>query len=190
MTTCDERTLRTAREQYWAENDFGADGGDSLKWVTVKAFGIPFKIPNTEGRRRAVRVHDLHHVVTGYKTDLRGEAEIGAWELATGCFRRPAAFVLNLLVISFGFFLAPRRLVRAWARGRRSRNLYGVPYDDALLAQTVEATRRGLGLHPAPPPARATDAVGFGLAWLGSLPLLALPTAPLLALFVAVWWLL
>lgn len=190
MTTRDERTLREARAQYWAENNFGDDGGDSLKWITVKALGIPFKIPNTEGRRKAVRVHDLHHVVTGYKTDLRGEAEIGAWELATGCFRHPAAFVLNLLVISFGFFMAPRRLVRAWARGRRSKNLYAIPYDDALLDQTVEATRRRLGLDPEPAPARTKDAVGFGLTWLGSLPLLALPAAPLLALFVVAWWLL
>ena len=43
------------------------------------AFGpVRFAFPNTAGRVRAVRYHDLHHVVTGYATDWTGEAEIGA----------------------------------------------------------------------------------------------------------------
>ena len=84
-------TLGAARAAYYERNHFGADGGDSLDWLPVKMLGITFKIPNSEGRRRAVRFHDLHHVLTGYQTDFRGEAEIGAWELASGCLRWPAA---------------------------------------------------------------------------------------------------
>ena len=41
--------------------------------------------PNTDSRKRAVPLHDLHHILTGYKTDWMGEAEIGAWELRAGC---------------------------------------------------------------------------------------------------------
>ena len=109
----DQRTLRDARAQYWADNRFGADGGESQRWVTVKLLGIPLRFPNTEGRKRAVRVHDLHHVVTGYATDLRGEGEIAAWELVTGCRQFPAAVVLNLMAMALGLMLAPRRVLRA-----------------------------------------------------------------------------
>ena len=46
---------------------------------------MPF--PNSDARRRAVKVHDLHKVLTGYQTDIFGEVEIswvGAWgSLAT-----------------------------------------------------------------------------------------------------------
>lgn len=113
-------TLGAARADYYRANGFGDDGGDSLEWVPIKVLGLTLKIPNTDGRRRAVRIHDLHHVVTGYQTDLRGEAEIGAWELASGCLRWPAATVLNLFALAIGIVIAPRRVARAWARGRRT----------------------------------------------------------------------
>jgi ubiquinone biosynthesis protein Coq4 len=32
-----------------------------------------------------VRLHDLHHLVTGYPTDWKGELEISAWEIAGSC---------------------------------------------------------------------------------------------------------
>jgi hypothetical protein len=103
----DQPTMRTARAAYYRDNDFGDDGGDALTWVPIKLWKLTLKIPNSDGRRRAVRIHDLHHVVTGYATDLRGEAEIGAWELASGCLRWPAATVLNSFALAIGTALSP-----------------------------------------------------------------------------------
>lgn len=68
MTTYAEAlTIRDARAQYFAENGFG-DGGYTAKWVKLQAGPIPLFFPNTASRVRAVRFHDLHHVVTGYDT--------------------------------------------------------------------------------------------------------------------------
>ena len=78
-------TMREALDQYFRDNDFGEDGGYSADWVKLKIGPIPFAFPNTPARRRAVRFHDLHHFLTGYQTDWVGEAEIAAWEVATGC---------------------------------------------------------------------------------------------------------
>src|SRR5690242_5858525 len=142
----DTMTLGAARAAYYERNHFGADGGDSLDWAPVKMLGITFKIPNSEGRRRAVRFHDLHHVLTGYQTDFRGEAESGAWELASGCLRWPAATVLNLFALAIGIVLAPGRMARAWARGRHTRNLYREPGVDHLLPRPVGEMRSQLGL--------------------------------------------
>jgi hypothetical protein len=41
------------------------------------------RLPNSDARRKAVVLHDLHHVATGYKTDWTGEAEISAREIAS-----------------------------------------------------------------------------------------------------------
>jgi len=170
------QTLGAARAAYYEANHFGADGGDALEWVPIKVLGLTLKIPNSDGRRRAVRIHDLHHVVTGYQTDLRGESEIGAWELASGCLRWPAATVLNLFALGIGLVLAPGRLVRAWARGRHTRNLYGENGVEHLLPRRVCDVRTSLGLDAAPPRARLRDAVAvFALG----LPMLALMAAPL-----------
>lgn len=63
-----ETTLGAARSHYYEVNGFGSDGGDALEWVPLKVWKLTLKIPNTAGRRKAVRIHDLHHVVTGYQT--------------------------------------------------------------------------------------------------------------------------
>ncbi|HEU4614253.1 MAG TPA: hypothetical protein VFS15_19295 [Kofleriaceae bacterium] len=183
-------TLGDARSTYYRVNGFGDDGGDSLAWVPLKIWFFTIKIPNTDGRRRAVRIHDLHHVVTGYQTDLRGEAEIGAWELATGCLRWPAAFVLNLFALAIGIVIAPRRMARAWARGRRTHNLYGHDGVEDLLPRQLGDVRRELGLDAARPHVRLRDTIAVGLAALPALvvlaALVALPLAGIAALVHAI----
>jgi hypothetical protein len=171
-------TLGAARTAYYQQNGFGDDGGDSLNWVPLKLWKLTIKIPNTEGRRRAVRIHDLHHVLTGYETNWTGETEIGAWELASGCLRWPAATVLNLGALAIGLVIAPRRALRAWARGRHTGNLYQEDGVEHLLARSVEDTRRELALdQPAPRP-RVRDVVAMTAV---ALPMLAVVAAVALA---------
>ena len=73
-------TLRTALATYFEDNGFGKDGGYEDAWVDFELGPIPLPFPNSAGRKRAVRLHDLHHIVTGYATDTLGEFEISAWE--------------------------------------------------------------------------------------------------------------
>lgn len=174
-----ETTLDVARATYWEVNGFGADGGDSLEWVPLKLWKLTIKIPNTEGRRKAVRLHDLHHVLTGYDTTWTGEAEIGAWELASGCLRWPAATLLNLTILAIGIVIAPVRLARAWARGRQTRNLYAEDGVEHLLPRTVVAMRGELGLDRAVR-VRVRDVLGMALVALPALAIMAaIALAPL-----------
>lgn len=141
-----ETTLGAARAAYWQVNHFGDDGGDALEWVPTKVWKLTLEVPNTDGRRRAVRLHDLHHVLTGYQTTWTGEAEIAAWELASGCFRWPAATVLNTGALAVGLVIAPLRVARAWSRGRQTENLYGEDGVDHLLPCSVDGVRTTLDL--------------------------------------------
>jgi len=179
----DTMTLGEARSRYYEVNGFGPDGGDSLDWVPLQLWKLTIKIPNTDSRRRAVRIHDLHHIVTGYQTDLRGEAEIAAWELASGCLRWPAATILNLFALGLGILIAPRRLARAWARGRATTNLYTAETVDPLLPRHVAEVRAELGLAGPHPTVRVRDAVAMSLVALPPLlVLLAVVAAPLAAI--------
>jgi hypothetical protein len=140
-----ELTLRQARERYFESNNFPG-GGYEDRWVKVRVGFFPIWFPNIPSRKRAVRYHDLHHILTEYETTWRGEAEIGAWEVATGGAGAAAGWLLDLLAFAVGLAIHPRGVYRAFVRGRHSANLFRAKFDDALLAQGVGATRRELRL--------------------------------------------
>lgn len=166
--SADAILVRDARARYFAANGF-SDAGYRDRWVVGKLGPLPFAFPNTRARQRAIPLHDLHHVATGYATTLVGEAEIAAWELAGGCASYPAAWLLDTSVFAVGVVIAPRRVYRAFVRGRHSRTLYRTGWRDGLLALTVGELRRALALDRDPAPARWRDRAAFAarvaLAW-------------------------
>jgi hypothetical protein len=127
----------------------------------MRAGFVPIWFPNTVARVKAVRFHDLHHVLTEYPTTWRGEAEIGAWEVATGCAAHYQAWLLNLLAFAIGLVINPRGVYRAFMRGRRSRNLYRAKFSDELLARRVGDVRRELELDGAAAPHAPADRGAF-----------------------------
>lgn len=140
-------SVRESRGLYFTRAGFPADGGYGDRWVKLKAFGrVVLAFPNTKARLRSVRLHDIHHVLTEYDTTWAGEAEIGAWELASGCADHYAAWVLNSGAVAVGLLIAPRRTWRAFVRGRRSGNLYRRDYAESLLERTVGELRAELRL--------------------------------------------
>jgi hypothetical protein len=153
--------LVEARRQFFAAGGFDQDGGykKQVFWLGLKWFRVP--VPNTAGRVRAVRLHDLHHIATGYPTTWQGEAEIAAWELAGGCGAYLAAWVLNLYAFAVGIFIAPRALWRAFLRGRGCRNLYEIGFREESLQAPVGDLRWRLGLSDEPPAGSARAALAF-----------------------------
>ena len=147
--TNETQTVRQARAEYFRRAGFPPDGGDTQRWVVLRVAGFPiFAFPNIETRRRSVKLHDVHHVLTGYDTSWTGESEIGAWEIGSGCGKHWVAWYLNLNAMAIGFVIAPRRTWRAFRRGRRSGNLYGsASLDESLLDWTVADLRRAVGIR-------------------------------------------
>lgn len=183
-----ELTLRDARERYFALNNFPG-GGYEDRWIKVKVGAFPIWFPNVPSRKRAVRYHDLHHILTEYETTWRGEAEIGAWEVATGGAGAAVGWLLDLLAFAVGLVINPRGVYCAFVRGRHSANLFRAKFDDALLAQRVGATRRELRLND---DVRATinDQAAF-VAWsLASVATYVASIIVLLAPLVGAAWLL
>jgi hypothetical protein len=138
--------MREARDRYLADNGFTTETY-TARYVTVDfVFGSRVTFPNTRDRQRAIPLHDLHHVATGYGTDLAGEGEIGAWELAAGC-NTLVLYVLNGTVFLLGLVTHPVRTLRAFRHGMRQRTLYrdAITYDE-LLGLTVGELRARLGV--------------------------------------------
>ncbi len=162
----DGLSLRDARALYFAASGFD-EKVYADQWVKLRAGPIPLYVPNTRSRVRAVRLHDLHHVVTGYDTTWTGEGEIAAFELASGCADHYVAWSLNLCAFAVGVFLAPSPMLRAFRRGGHAKNLYRSSFDDSLLATTVGTMRHRLALDVDPGPAMAVDLARF-MVWSGA----------------------
>jgi hypothetical protein len=152
-------TVRRARDAYLAENGFTVDAYDA-KWTDGSFLGVKLSVPNTRKHRWAIMRHDLHHVATGYGTDLVGEAEISAWELRAA---RELGLYVSSIVLGgalLGVFRAPLRTLDAFRAGKQVRLLYRGPDSDeeyeALLNLTVGELRAlvgvpedGVARHPA-----------------------------------------
>jgi len=183
-------TLREARQRYFANNGFG-NGGYEDRWVKLQAGPIPIYLPNTAARVRSVKLHDLHHTATEYATTWTGEAEIGAWEIASDCADHYAAWVLNLQALAIGLAIAPRAVFRAFLRGRQTANLYRSVLTDTLLDETLGSLRARLGLDRPQQPATRADTIAFvGWSVLAVLTLAATALPLLLLLLALLAWLL
>ena len=157
-----EMTLGQARARYFELNNFGSDGGYEERWIKVKVWRFPIWLPNTAGRVRAVKLHDLHHVLTEYPTTWRGEAEISAWELGSGGLRKYyAGWILDILNLAQGLVVNPVGLYRGFMRGRRSKNLFSTQFTDEILTHRVGEYRQLLDLESVPEKPTLSDKLIF-----------------------------
>ena len=136
-----DESVLTARDRYLAENDLDTSSY-SASTLPVYVWRWTIRFPNPG----FLQYQDLHHVASGYRTGLVGEAEVSAYELRSG--NLTALITLLCIGAIFGaFFVAPRRVWRAWRRSRGTRTLLppAVPYE-SLLAMTVKELRQHLGI--------------------------------------------
>jgi len=119
------QTPREVLGKFYEDNHFDLDGGQESSSVKVKLTSwLHFHYPNYNARRKAVLKHDIHHLLTGYTTKLSGECEISAWEIGSGCRKYWAAFLLDTSGVMISLPINFRIALKAFARGRRTKNLY------------------------------------------------------------------
>ena len=137
--------IKDALPIYFKINDLG-DGGYEDKFFKIKLGSFYIPIPNTKSRLAAVKFHDIHHILTEYPATWKGEVQIGAWEIASGCGPYFAAWLLNFGSLAVGLVLYPKKLFNSFMAGRRiKKNLYyHTDYNDDLLNTLVGDLREEL----------------------------------------------
>ena len=148
MNTPNTLTVQQALSTFFEKNNLGEDGGLNKSWAWLKMgrFYIPF--PNPASRKKALMFHDIHHIVTGYESNWRGEVAISAWEVSGGCGEYGAAWVLDLWGFSLGLLVFQQRTFRAFIRGQRTRNLYHHTFThEQVLGMKIEEVQTALKLN-------------------------------------------
>ncbi len=179
---------------FYTKNNLGEDGGLSSSVVRIdvnKKFH--FYMPNYDARRKAVLWHDIHHLATGYSAaTFLGECEISAWEIASGCGKYWAAFIIDTSGVVLGCLINPRKIIQAYARGRRSTNLYHdtIPAEKVMQMSIIDI-RQTLGLDMASMESKASGkdlfSLGVFLMFGGLYSLISILQIPLLVLY-NIWY--
>jgi hypothetical protein len=125
---------------------------NSDRWISVRIFRVwvpvfpLFVLPETF--RVVLLIHDAHHLITGYGTDIRGEMELNAWTLASGgyFFNGTPWWTLGqdgeaLLNAIHSLIWMPREFISAFRKGWRQHSLYALDVDTALDMDLEDATR-------------------------------------------------
>jgi hypothetical protein len=146
-------TLQDELNAFYERSGFGNVVGARPRTVRVYTGCLLVPMPNIETRRRFLKYHDLHHLVTGFGIGRIGEGEVSAWELGSGsAFVSPTLGLMNLIALSTGLVLDRKRMWRAFRLGCNSRNLYPAAIradvdcgrwpDLAALRQTLLGSRK------------------------------------------------
>jgi len=117
MQSEDRHTLSDAIADLRRSSGLDPASASARNWSVVLG-PMTLTLPNFHWRRRAIFVHDLHHILTGYPCTMRGEFQLAVWEFAAGRFPHVAATLFCLPLVAMGFLWSPRPIDRAAAVGR------------------------------------------------------------------------
>jgi hypothetical protein len=85
---CLVMALDSELKTFYREKGFGESLGKRPRFVGVYTGCLLVPMPNIETRRRYLKYHDLHHLITNFSVGRIGEGEMSAWELGTGSMWR------------------------------------------------------------------------------------------------------
>ncbi len=138
--------VRDARDRYLEENQLTTELY-TQRWVRPPVGPWRPRLYNPKQRRWAIARHDLHHVATGYGTDIESEMEISAWEVGAGLGRLWIAWMICVPLFLVGLVRCRQRTLAAYRLGKRCRSLFAQPDAyDRWLGWSVRRLRSELGL--------------------------------------------
>ena len=145
--------LREALKHYYESK------GMSERWVGPKIGSrylnfFPLSIL-PKALRDWMKIHDAHHLITGYETDFAGEAEIAAWVLVRnglnfGGNPKWLPFMVfgdTFFGALFGFLFMPKRILLAFKKGKAEHSLHGLDADLVLDMEFEEARQYVLNMN-------------------------------------------
>ncbi|PCJ60864.1 MAG: hypothetical protein COA79_07335 [Planctomycetota bacterium] len=124
------------RDQWYKDN-----------WVRIPIRGYRIPILPIHGFKTSFILHDMHHVVTDYDINIKGELEISAWELASGgCGHFYLFWVDRFIFMTFGLIVYPRATIAAFRYGRKHKNLFKRKIDEVMKMQ-LHTLQEELGIN-------------------------------------------
>jgi len=136
MGNLEDRTVEEALENFYKAQKLDTNTiVESINYYPIGFLKIPF--PNVTARQKILHIHDLNHVLMGFDTSLKGEAQLAALELGSG-FPKPyrVGYMYSPFAVIPGLVLCPIKVIKAYFRGRKLKNACHIKMSKDQLFQT------------------------------------------------------
>lgn len=109
--------IADALQQFYKENNFAKDGGESEDTFNLKFKLFTLKLPNSQFRKKVVHIHDIQHILYNCDTTWKGEAFIAGWEISTGIWKHFPIGFMSLWAMGFSLLNYPKDVFKGYKAG-------------------------------------------------------------------------
>ncbi|MBA6155898.1 hypothetical protein H3Z83_05105 [Tenacibaculum sp. S7007] len=116
-------TIAQALQQFYKDNNFAKDGGESEDTFELKFKFFTLKLPNSQFRKDVIHIHDIQHILYNCDTSWKGESFIAGWEIATGLWKHIPIGFMSLWAMGFCLLNYPKKVIQGYKSGLQSRGI-------------------------------------------------------------------
>ncbi|MCT4697825.1 hypothetical protein [Tenacibaculum haliotis] len=132
-------TIADALQQFYKENNFAKDGGESEDTFELKFRFFSLKFPNSQLRKDVIHIHDIQHVLYSCDTTWKGEAFIAGWEISTGFWKHLPIGFMSLWAMGFSLFNYPKEVYKGYKAGIKVNGIIDLKLNkQELLALSIK----------------------------------------------------
>ena len=94
-------TISESLQEFYKDNNFPNDGGESKDFFELKFRLFTLKLPNSQFRKNVIHIHDIQHLIYNCDTSWKGEAFIAGWEIGTKMWKHFPIGFMSLWAMGF-----------------------------------------------------------------------------------------
>ncbi len=132
-------TISQKLQEFYLENNFPKDGGESDAKFELKFKLFTLKLPNSQFRKEVIHIHDIQHILYNCDTTWKGESFIAGWEIGTKMWKHFPIGIISLWAMGFSFLNFPKEVYKGYKKGLTVHGILDLDIKkDALLSLSVE----------------------------------------------------
>ncbi len=116
-------TIAKALQQFYIDNNFAKDGGESEDTFELKFKFFTLKLPNSQFRKDVIHIHDIQHILYNCDTTWKGESFIAGWEIATGLWKHMPIGFMSLWAMGFSLLNYPKEILKGYKIGLQCKGI-------------------------------------------------------------------
>ncbi len=116
-------TIAQSLQNFYTENNFAKDGGESEKTFALKFKLFTLNLPNSQFRKDVIHIHDIQHILYNCDTTWKGESFIAGWEIGTKMWKHLPIGMMSLWAMGFSFLNYPKEVFKGYKAGLKCKGI-------------------------------------------------------------------